>query len=121
MRLDRNTIKEMAGAGIGFYVNVPDPAGTQSEILRPHEIEEFVNDREQFLANRYSVSKEAYLKWLESGGIPQCGAFTKTGQRCRNPVSGGIQMALPRWVKLEGDYCTVHGGLSSEEAHHDNC
>ena len=92
------------------------PGGAASVTLHASELEQFCEDPEAFYAHRNGVTKEAYQHWVESEGTPRCGAKTTNGSRCRNVVSGGIQMRLERWLQEDGGLCTVHGGATSAEA-----
>lgn len=114
MTLDKDTIDAMAAARIQFIVDVPAPGGNMSLILRSEEVPRFVTDRDQGIADHLGVLKSQYLDWLDTEGLPRCGATTAKGERCRNPISGGIQRPLEVWLKEDGGFCTVHGGERSK-------
>ena len=58
-----------------------------------------VADRDQGIADHLGVQKSQYLDWLETEGLPRCGATTAKGERCRDRVSGGIQRPLEEWLQ----------------------
>lgn len=84
--------------------------------LDSNQIEAFIEDPIQFVADKNGVFKSQYVDWIETGGTPRCGAKTKSGNRCKNIVSGGVQQPLERWLQEDGGFCTIHGGETSEEA-----
>jgi hypothetical protein len=113
MKIDTATVAAMASAGIGFYANIRVPGGGTTIHISAEKVPQFIADPQQFAADEHGVSKEAYLRWVETDGTPQCGAQTKKGARCQNFVSGGIQRSLEDWLRLDGGYCAVHGGDAS--------
>ena len=116
MKLDQNTIDAIAKAGISFVARIPCPGGAESIWLKPDNIGVFIDDPELAAANYYKASRQEYRDWIATEGTPRCGATTKSGKRCRNIVSGGIQQPFPRWLQLDGGFCAVHGGETSEES-----
>ncbi|GAB4372235.1 MAG: hypothetical protein Kow00114_33580 [Kiloniellaceae bacterium] len=114
MKPDMQTIRAIRSAGIHFAATVRAPGGYTTVELEPEQVATFLTDSDQAIADSMGVTKEQYQKWVEWDGAPQCGAKTSKGKRCKNYVSGGIQMTLRRWLEMEGDYCAVHGGEGSE-------
>jgi len=115
MLLDLNTIHAMQDAGLAFIAQVPHPCGCQTLDFSAEQVVAFVADRDQAIADSLGVTKAQYREWIESFGTPRCGATTKQGTRCKNFVSGGVQLSLKTWLKLDGDYCAVHGGAPSRK------
>lgn len=114
--MDKATIKKLGAAPIELIGRVSTPGGQSSITLKASELEVFCEDPEGFYAMQHGVAKEVYQQWVETEGTPRCGAKTTQGVRCRNVVSGGIQMNLERWLQEDGGLCTVHGGATSAEA-----
>jgi hypothetical protein len=117
MNLDQAVIDKLAKSGIEFGATVKTPWGCDTIFILPNEILSFVRDKEEYAAKHFGTKLETYYRWIETGGTPQCGARTVTGSRCRNYVGGGIHMKIENWFELDGGFCAVHGGESSEEAH----
>ncbi|MDX8540718.1 hypothetical protein RFM23_24170 [Mesorhizobium abyssinicae] len=116
MKLDMKTISTMEAAGLQFIAYIRVPAGSQTVEIEPKEIAAFVANRDEVAAKLFGVSTSQYLDWVATDGEPRCGAITKKGTRCSNFVSGGVQRSIEEWVRLDGGYCAVHGGESSQEA-----
>lgn len=114
--LDKQTITAMRAAGISFVSYVPTPGGSTTISLEPDQVPAFVQDRDAFAAKHFGVTCQQYLDWVATDGAPRCGATTTKGTRCGNFVSGGIQRSIDEWIRLDGDYCTVHGGEGSQKA-----
>ena len=116
MKVDADTVSAMALAGIEFIAPVQRPGGGTRLNLDPKDIPAYMSDPANFIANSMGVTKTEYETWVETEGTPRCGATTSSGKRCKNVVSGGIQMPIDEWLRLDGGYCAVHGGDGSEEA-----
>lgn len=101
-------------SGVDFSASIPVPGGGRTVFLEPQDVIAFINDRADWFARRHGATKEDYLAWVESDGEPRCGAQTKDGKRCKNPVSGGVQREFLDWLQEESGFCTVHGGAGSE-------
>ncbi|MBA8835189.1 hypothetical protein [Rhizobium leguminosarum] len=110
MAIDTKTVTEIANAGIAFVASVRVPGGGETVVVPSNSITEYVADPQGFAAKHFGVTKEQYQLWIETDGMPQCGATTKNGSRCKNGVSGGSQRSVEEWLRLVGDYCAVHGG-----------
>ena len=113
---DEATIDALINAGVELVANIPTPWGGTTTVLKKLDVVAFLTDREDWFARKNGVTKEDYLAWLEAEGLPRCGATTRNGGRCRNPVSGGTQRNLLDWLNEDAGFCTVHGGASSDEA-----
>lgn len=113
MAIDAKTVTELANAGIKFVVSVRVPGGGETVAVPSSSVAQYVDDPQGFAAKHFGVTKEQYLLWVEMDGLPQCGATTKNGARCKNGVSGGSQRSIAEWLHLDGDYCAVHGGEGS--------
>lgn len=110
MALDKETIRTMHAAGIGFVSHVRAPGGSINVWLEPDQVASFVEDREGFAAKIFEVTRQRYLDWVEADGAPRCSAVTKKGKRCSNSVRGGTQRTIKEWLELDGGYCPIHGG-----------
>lgn len=116
MAIDIKTIETMAAAGINFVVNISVPGGGKDIELKPKDIPVYIADEEQCAADHFGVSKPQYLAWIEHEGRARCGGMTSNGKRCRNYVSGHIQLPIYEWLRRDGGYCVAHGGEGSVEA-----
>lgn len=114
MRIDQDTVDAMAAAGIHFTVEAAAPWGGMTLTVNASEVPGLVADRDRGIADHLGVLKSQYLDWLETEGLPRCGATTAKGERCRNPISGGVQRPLEEWLQEDGGFCTVHGGERSK-------
>ena len=114
MTIDQDTIDAMASAGIRFIVEAAAPWGGITLTIRADQVPGIVADRDQGIADHLGVLKNQYLDWLQTEGLPRCGATTAKGERCRNSVSGGIQRPLEGWLQEDGGFCTIHGGERSK-------
>lgn len=114
MRIDKDTIDAMAAAGIHFIVEAAVPWGGMTLTVSAQEVPGIVANRDQGIADHLGVPKSQYLAWVATDGLPRCGATTSKGERCRNPISGGIQRPLKEWLQEDGGFCTVHGGERSK-------
>lgn len=114
--MDPKTIERLAQAPIEFVGSVPAPGGGASIVLQAEELGQFCDDPEGYFALMNGATKEEYNQWVDTEGTPRCGARNAKGERCKNVVSGGIQMSLEHWLQEDGGFCRVHGGLSSKEA-----
>lgn len=112
--MDKKTIEILDRAGISFAASVDVPGGGTNIFLKPDELQEFVNDKNDYAAKQFGVSRELYRQWVDSDGTVQCSARTTSGSRCKNMVSGTIQQDIEDWLKMLGNNCAVHGG---EESH----
>ena len=109
-------IEELRRAGITLSAEVEAPWGGITVFLEAGDFPLFIEDRAEWYARKCGAFKSQYTDWLETGGLPRCGATTAKGTRCQNPVSGGIQRDFEDWLEEDGGFCKVHGGLSSDEA-----
>ena len=116
MNIDQHTVDIMSKKGISFVADIPAPAGNMSITLTSKQISKYISDPIQFAADLHGVLKHQYLDWVETDGSPRCGVKTKSGKRCQNYVSGGCQYGIDDWLQLDGGFCAVHGGESSNEA-----
>jgi len=114
--MDLAQLQTIERAGVSFSIQVAVPGGGNTLILSPIEVLSFLDDKDQLTAKHFGVPVEDYLEWVKTDGTPRCGAKTTKGKVCRNFVSGGIQMPLHKWRKLDGGLCAVHGGENSVEA-----
>jgi len=83
--------------------------------LAANQIQTFINDPDQFIAESFNVSKEKLLKWNEFMGSLQCHGQTKKGKPCRNLANNGYNVDKPNLYELSNTdlYCGQH----IEQAH----
>jgi hypothetical protein len=115
MTIDQKILAKIAEAGVQFTAQIPHVCGADTLFLEPEDVPAFITDKLQFAATRYGVTKEQYIDWLETFGAARCGARTARGTRCKNVVSGNMQLPIREWLRRDGGFCAVHGGESSEE------
>jgi hypothetical protein len=113
---DREMLERLALGGISFSAQLEDPAGVETVPLKAEQVLAYLADPRAFSARHFGLSGEDYETWLELGGQALCGASTASGARCRNPVSGHIQLSPAQWKARHGGLCAVHGGASAPKA-----
>ena len=116
MGIDQATIEQMIAAGIDLVAQVDAPWGGETVDLDIEDVEPFIADRAAWYAKGFGATREQYEDWVANQGAAQCGAKTSKGSRCKNWVSGRINLPFADWLKQDGECCHLHGGLSSEEA-----
>ncbi len=100
-------------AGISFHASMPTMGGYRDTFIPPHELSEFIEDQFEWVAKKNGVAREDYIRWLDTGGAPQCGQILKNGNRCKNLISGHVQRSLNDWLQEDAGLCAVHGGEPS--------
>jgi len=115
-KFDKLTLDYIYSAPLEIVARLRAPWGGISAFPARADIEEFLNDPEDWYARSEGVSKDDYLNWIASEGLPRCGAVLRNGHSCKNPVSGGIQRGLHDWLQADAGFCRLHGGEGSEEA-----
>ena len=115
-RFDKATLDAIYAAPIEIVANLRAPWGGISAFPKRDNIEDFLNDPEEWYARDQGVTKVDYLNWIASDGLPRCGATLKNGQRCKIPVSGGVKRQLHDWLQEDAGLCHLHGGDGSTEA-----
>ena len=104
-------IDQLAGADLRFYVSVPWVSGKREFYLSPEEVKEYMVDAPGLLARLCGVPREAYLGYHRDNYTAFCCGKTREGKACRNNVPEGTLLQEPReWLRLQGEYCTLHGG-----------
>ena len=106
----QQAIAKLAQSGVGFYVSHPDHSGAQTVHLEANRLEAYIADPVAFFAKHYGITKEEYLDWHRSEYRVQCAGKTSAGKRCKNTVPDGTSVNPKPWVKMQGGYCTLHGG-----------
>ena len=114
--LDLQTVAAMIDAGIAFSAVVPSPGGQKTVFLEAEDVVPFVEDSADWYAKKNGVAKQDYLSWVACDGLPRCGATTKSGNQCKNSVSGGGQRSLLEWLTEDAGFCSLHGGENSDDA-----
>jgi len=115
MKIDMPTVRAMVDARIEFAVSLPTIHGGFTTAVKAEDIPRYVEDRMQYAADFFGVSKDTYLEWLDCYGYRRCSAFNAKGKQCGNYIAGGGR-EIEEWLAVEGDYCPVHGGDDSETA-----
>ena len=115
-RFDAETLDAIFAAPLELVANLRAPGGGVHAFPKRKDIEDFLNDPEGWFARSQGVTREDYHNWIDSDGLPRCGATLKDGHRCKNPVSGGIQRGLLDWLQADAGFCYLHGGDGSEVA-----
>lgn len=107
-----NLLQALIKAGLELAVQVPVMGGCQSRILTLEQTLRLLEDKEAVYAELVGLSKPDYIAWQSSDGWVYCCARTKTGKRCRNPISRGTSLEPAAWKTLRdaGGYCAIHGG-----------
>jgi len=99
---------EERGVEIVGYLDVPCGGGS---VWPGDDIWLFATDKVGYAAKTLRVSREEYLTWVEQDGTPRCGAKTRRGRRCKNPITGYSQVKdIHEFLSMDGGYCYTHGG-----------
>lgn len=107
-------LEHLAELGVSYYLSVPSPWGADTIEVSPSELVLLRSDPDSVCARHYRVTRENYIAWRDSQFSVQCAGRTTRGTRCKNTVTGGLNVSAERWVQLHGEYCAVHGGEGSD-------
>jgi hypothetical protein len=78
-------------------------------ILTPDEAALYDVDPDGWSAQHFGLTLDQYYEWVESGGVPFCGAITKAGKPCRNPVFVCEPLDAKEWLSSHRNYfCNAH-------------
>lgn len=116
MAIDIKYLQHMEAAGVGFTVHIRIPGGGRTLFLNTEEVFQYLADKDGFAARQFGLTKQEYAEWVETDGFVRCAGTTTSGTRCKNHVSGGSHYEPEKWKRMQGQYCTVHGGPASQEA-----
>ena len=103
-------LSELSNKGVSFLVNIPNQSGSITIALSAEDTLKYYVNRDAFIASYHGVELQEYLLWLEEEYSVRCGANTKSGKQCKNTAIGGSVVDPIVWVKMQGEYCAVHGG-----------
>ena len=91
-------------------LSVNTPGGSQTVSIRLHELHQYNDDPDAFVAQYFGMSLAQYVEWVELDGAPLCGANTRAGKPCKSMI-GRIQMGAEQWLATHREgYCKAHGG-----------
>ena len=109
MNQNREYLKSISEQGITFYVTYE---GLGTIELHYCDIEDYLLDKDAFMAKSYGVSKDLFLAWLEfqMNNCSICMGKTKTGKRCKGYAEDGRKVNHPNlYIKSNPDlYCYHH-------------
>jgi len=97
----------LASKGVRFVI----PEGESSHsgyFVGREEVEEFLDDPDEFFAKQHGVTKAEYRDWREAGGAVRCSATTRKGKQCNNFVKTPYNLTAQGWLALQGHYCVIH-------------
>jgi len=112
---DQKVIERLSKAGVGFSVALSTPGGAETVTLNAREALAYLANPQEFAAGYYGLPLADYETWVALDGQAMCGASTRAGGPCRNPVSGPTQLSAGDWKDRHGGLCAVHGGESSAD------
>lgn len=107
---DLDVVERLRLAGITLSASLEAPGGGETVILDTEQALAYLAEPTVFSAAYFGLSGEDYETWLDLEGQAMCGAITVSGSRCRNPVSGPIQLTATEWKQRHGGPCSIHGG-----------
>jgi len=96
--------------GVSFIVSIPNQSGSETIYLNAEDVIQYGKNPDAFIANYHGIELREYLMWLEEEYSVRCSANTKSGKQCKNIAIGGSLVDPKTWVKMQGEYCAVHGG-----------
>lgn len=100
-------LDELAGYGIHFVVTHWALGTTE---LQASEMNLFINDPDQFAAERFNVSMTQLRVWGEFITTNQCLGSTKAFERCKNIANNGGEVRTPDLMTADNPdcYCQKH-------------
>lgn len=107
---DRNVVERLTLAGIMLSASLDVPGGCETVPLRIDQALAYMARPEVFSADYFGLTVADYETWVALDGQAMCGATSKSGLPCKNPVSGPIQLSAQQWKHRHGGFCAVHGG-----------
>ncbi|MFZ0268194.1 hypothetical protein [Caulobacter sp.] len=107
---DFDVVERLRLAGITLSASLEAPGGGETVILDTEQALAYLAEPTVFSAAYFGLSGEDYEAWLDLEGQAMCGEITASGSRCRNPLSGPIQLTADEWKQRHGGRCSVHGG-----------
>ena len=111
--LELREVLRAFGVSIDIDVRVDDrgAAGGYIPLDVPVErLDEYLEDPDAWAAREYGVPVAELRLWRDQNYTAQCGYVTKRGRRRKHHVTGGLGCLAADFVRLDGDYCAVHGG-----------
>ena len=102
-------LKKLEQLGVEFCLSVPSPGGSDTYIAKPEELLNLLEDPTTVYAKHYGVTKSEYLAWTNENFSVRCSGTTKKGTQFKNIVPGGCNVTPDQWIKLQGEYCNIHG------------
>lgn len=106
---DQYVVQRLALAEITFSASLDVPGGCETVALDVDQALAYMAEPKIFAARYFGLSAEDYELWVAAEGLARCVATTKSGRRCRNLVSGTMQLSARQWGDLRDGLCTVHG------------
>lgn len=106
--------KPIAPADRVYAWSIRGAGGLTSIIGKTDEFEAYNRDPDGYAAAHFGISKANYVEWVEHEGMPLCGATTRAGNLCKQPV-GPTNLPAQVWVSRHREvYCKTHGGEGSD-------
>lgn len=107
-------IRDLTDAGIRLRIEATSVCGAMDVDLSAEQAVLYLTDREAAIAAALRVAPEEYLEWLGCAGTPLCGATTRAGKLCSNPIGCGGQHDIGDWLDMHRyGYCAAHRGEGS--------
>ncbi|MBD2858978.1 hypothetical protein IB286_08130 [Spongiibacter sp. KMU-158] len=100
---DNKLIQEMGDKGIIFIAYHP---GVEHLVIPPAELQEYLENANEYVAKRCEVDFEHYKLWLEHYHLPICRGLNEDGDICGEPIDKVLRPVLFR--PGESDRCSHH-------------
>ena len=104
-----DNLSRLYNLGAFIAVDGPNPWGSNLYYLSELEAVEYISNPDQVLARQEGVSVEVYRAWKNADFLVRCSAMTKQKKQCKRIVPNGCQERPQKWLKLQGEYCAIHG------------
>lgn len=101
-------IDRLSDLGASIMIRHPDAWGERDVAIKPEELMEYLRGPVEFFARRLGVSHAQFIAWQEEKCSVRCAARTSKGRRCKQIVTGGSHVSAVQWLKMQGEYCSVH-------------
>lgn len=115
---DRNVVERLALAGITLSASLEIPGGCQTVLLSVGQALAYMARPEVFSAEYFGLTVGDYETWVALDGQAICGALSKSGTPCRNPMSGSTQLSARQWKARHGGFRAIHCGGTTLGADH---
>lgn len=103
------TLTKISEAGVEFSVKIPNNIGHEVRACTAKEVEVFLENPIKLFADHYGITESEYKRCVAEEYKVLCSGITIKGFACKNIVNGGNSVDPKTWMKMQGEYCQLHG------------